>query len=91
MSSLTPAQRRVLEAAFRLDVFGTLRGHSVPVFYEEEEYGQRRTVTAVAEALVAAGFLKRSNVPVRPYFLTFPMILTAAGRAALGITETEED
>lgn len=95
MSSLTPTQRRVLEAAQRGEVEGHIRNGALRTANEVLDSGARRSVTISARWLMSAELLRPDLQPAgwSPsrdsawYFLWPP----PAGRAELGITETEED
>lgn len=90
MSSLTPAQRRVLEAAQRGKLEGWVTS-DVLRSADEISNGGRRSATLTAKWLVAAGLLEVDGRPLRTGSHCHALHLTAAGRSELGITETEKD
>lgn len=83
MASLTPAQRRVLEAAQR----GDLSSMSFGATYIEVDGYDRRNVTGVAKRLEAGGLIGNGEYHRGG---GYDIELTAAGLAELGITDTEE-
>ena len=85
MASISPAQRRVLEAAQRGDLLHVF--DEIYFAYDRPGPG-RRNVTSDAETMVAVGFIEHG----RPWGLSsHDAVLTPAGQAELGITDTEEN
>lgn len=95
MASLSPAQRRVLEAAQRGRVeVQVVNGELGPVD-ELGDNGGRRSASITGRWLVSAGLLAVASQPIRPnprrhsaWFLLHP---TSAGLAELGVTDTEKE
>lgn len=94
MVSLSPAQRRVLEAAQRGGLEGHIRDGSLQSANEVLDGGARRSVSITARWLMNADLLTSDLHPAgwspsrnSAWYFLWP---TSAGLAELGITDTEE-
>lgn len=89
MASLTPAQRRVLEAAQRGELFQSESIHDLYSIYAGP-FGNRRKVSSIANRLIDSGHLEvAEREPSKPF--RREIVLTAEGLAVLGVDTEKEN